>query len=116
MTSSCGTELSLNLPQMVVVGAQSSGKSSVLESLVGKEFLPRGTGNKKPITIINKLFLIYWIFKGIVTRCPLILQLNKIDSVEYAEFSHLPGEKFFDFKQVSAEIQRVMHILSSIFG
>lgn len=34
---------------------QSSGKSSVIESLVGKDFLPRGT--------------------GIVTRRPLILQL-----------------------------------------
>jgi len=34
---------------------QSSGKSSVLESLVGRSFLPRGTGT--------------------VTRCPTILQL-----------------------------------------
>ncbi|KAJ1523237.1 hypothetical protein ONE63_001119 [Megalurothrips usitatus] len=43
------------LPQIVVVGSQSAGKSSVLESLVQRSFLPRGT--------------------GIVTRCPLILQL-----------------------------------------
>jgi len=34
---------------------QSSGKSSVIESIVGRSFLPRGV--------------------GIVTRCPLILQL-----------------------------------------
>jgi len=34
---------------------QSSGKSSVIESIVGRSFLPRGI--------------------GIVTRCPLILQL-----------------------------------------
>lgn len=34
---------------------QSSGKSSVIESLVGRSFLPRGT--------------------GIVTRRPLVLQL-----------------------------------------
>jgi GTPase SAR1 family protein len=45
----------LNLPQLVVVGSQSSGKSSVLENIVGKDFLPRGT--------------------NIVTRCPLVLQL-----------------------------------------
>jgi GTP-binding protein EngB required for normal cell division len=32
----------ISLPQIVVVGAQSSGKSSVLESLVQKDFLPRG--------------------------------------------------------------------------
>ena len=38
---------------------QSSGKSSVLESLVGRDFLPRGT--------------------GIVTRRPLVLQLIHID-------------------------------------
>ena len=51
-----GQTTDLQLPQIVVVGGQSSGKSSVLESLVGKSsFLPRGT--------------------GIVTRRPLILQL-----------------------------------------
>lgn len=31
----------LNLPSIVVVGSQSSGKSSVLESIVGQEFLPK---------------------------------------------------------------------------
>lgn len=45
----------IQLPQIVVIGTQSSGKSSVIESLVGRSFLPRGT--------------------GIVTRRPLILQL-----------------------------------------
>ncbi|CAH3027598.1 unnamed protein product [Porites evermanni] len=49
-----GTE-AIQLPQIVVVGAQSSGKSSVLENLVGRDFLPRGS--------------------GVVTRRPLILQL-----------------------------------------
>lgn len=46
---------SVDLPQIVVVGSQSSGKSSVLETIVGRDFLPRG--------------------QGIVTRRPLILQL-----------------------------------------
>lgn len=32
----------IDLPQIVVVGSQSSGKSSVLESIVGRDFLPRG--------------------------------------------------------------------------
>ncbi|XP_045489014.1 dynamin-1-like protein isoform X1 [Pieris rapae] len=45
----------IQLPQIVVLGTQSSGKSSVIESLVGRSFLPRGP--------------------GIVTRRPLILQL-----------------------------------------
>jgi dynamin 1-like protein len=45
----------VDLPQIVVVGSQSSGKSSVLETIVGRDFLPRGS--------------------GIVTRRPLVLQL-----------------------------------------
>lgn len=35
-------EQSLELPRIVVIGSQSSGKSSVLESIVGHEFLPKG--------------------------------------------------------------------------
>ena len=31
----------VDLPQIVVVGGQSSGKSSVLENVVGRDFLPR---------------------------------------------------------------------------
>lgn len=46
---------SLDIPQIAVVGSQSSGKSSVLEAIVGREFLPRG--------------------QGIVTRRPLLLQV-----------------------------------------
>ncbi|XP_061988149.1 dynamin-related protein 5A-like [Rosa rugosa] len=74
------------LPSIAVVGGQSSGKSSVLESFVGKDFLPRGS--------------------GIVTRRPLVLQLHKIDerSSEYAEFLHLPGKRFIYFAAVRKEI------------
>ncbi|KAM0987811.1 hypothetical protein ACFX2I_011820 [Malus domestica] len=32
----------ISLPQVAVVGSQSSGKSSVLEALVDHDFLPRG--------------------------------------------------------------------------
>ena len=32
---------SLKLPSIVVIGSQSSGKSSVLEAIVGHEFLPK---------------------------------------------------------------------------
>ncbi|KAK2385243.1 dynamin-related protein 5A [Trifolium repens] len=76
-----------SLPAIAVVGGQSSGKSSVLESVVGKDFLPRGS--------------------GIVTRRPLVLQLHKIDegSREYAEFLHLPRKRFTDFAAVRKEIQ-----------
>ncbi|KAH9625431.1 hypothetical protein KSS87_023298 [Heliosperma pusillum] len=66
------------LPTVAVVGGQSSGKSSVLESIVGRDFLPRGS--------------------GIVTRRPLVLQLHKTESgSEYAEFLHAPKKRFGDF-------------------
>ena len=126
----CGQTTSLNLPQIVVVGGQSSGKSSVLEAIVGRSFLPRGT--------------------GIVTRRPLILQLyntniqddpsvqshdmndlelgesidqqlsydvdrtqtastddNANNSLEeWGEFLHLPNQKFYDFTEIQQEIIR----------
>ncbi|CAA3008987.1 dynamin-related 5A [Olea europaea subsp. europaea] len=73
------------LPSIAVVGGQSSGKSSVLESIVGKDFLPRGS--------------------GIVTRRPLVLQLHRIDEGrEYAEFGHLPRKRYTDFAAVRKEI------------
>ncbi|KAL9270208.1 Phragmoplastin DRP1E-like protein [Drosera capensis] len=76
-----------SLPSVVVVGGQSSGKSSVLESIVGRDFLPRGS--------------------GIVTRRPLVLQLHKIEQgeQEYAEFLHQPNRKFREFSLVRREIQ-----------
>lgn len=47
----------LKLPSIVVIGSQSSGKSSVLESIVGHEFLPKGDNmvTKRPIelTLVN---------------------------------------------------------------
>ena len=36
-----GQDLEIDLPQIAVVGGQSSGKSSVLENFVGRDFLPR---------------------------------------------------------------------------
>jgi dynamin 1-like protein len=89
---------SLDLPQIVVVGSQSSGKSSVLENIVGRDFLPRGS--------------------GIVTRRPLILQLIYLPwndetrdedanaTQEWGEFLHKPNEMFYDFNEIREEIVR----------
>ena len=76
------------LPQIVVVGGQSSGKSSVLESIVGRDFLPRGA--------------------GICTRRPLVLQLHGAPASEVASarFLHKPKTVFTDFHEVRAEIER----------
>lgn len=115
-----GSQSPIDLPQITVVGSQSSGKSSVLENIVGRDFLPRGT--------------------GIVTRRPLVLQLinrrvkkedKSVDSAakelidlnvsndrenhksqsednaeEWGEFLHLPGKKFFNFDEIRQEIVR----------
>ncbi|KAG1449100.1 hypothetical protein G6F56_008749 [Rhizopus delemar] len=87
-----GVQNPVDLPQIAVIGSQSSGKSSVLENIVGRDFLPRGT--------------------GIVTRRPLVLQLinrpvkstENADQQEWGEFLHLPGQKFFDFDKIRQEI------------
>ncbi|KAG0155598.1 hypothetical protein PDIDSM_2770 [Penicillium digitatum] len=81
--STVGVQNPIDLPQIAVVGSQSSGKSSVLENIVGRDFLPRGSG---------------------------IAKLETTDSEsnvnEYGEFLHLPGEKFFDFNKIRDEIVR----------
>lgn len=99
-------------PTVVAIGNQSSGKSSVLENIVGRDFLPRG--------------------QGLVTRCPLELQLVNvpkqppsemrgeaertgvtIDSNEWAEFAHIDGRRrFYNFDDVRAEIVRQMDKLA----
>jgi GTP-binding protein EngB required for normal cell division len=70
------------LPSIVVVGSQSSGKSSVLESIVGHVFLPKGT--------------------NMVTRRPIELTLiHTPDSKEeYAEFPQLGLLNVTNFKTV----------------
>lgn len=87
----------LKAPTVVAIGMQSSGKTSVLESLVQRDFLPRGT--------------------GLVTRCPLELQLINVPRgtaggaaegpEEWAEFGHIEGRRrFTDFAEVRREIVR----------
>ncbi|KAL5259957.1 hypothetical protein ACHWQZ_G010167 [Mnemiopsis leidyi] len=77
---------SIKLPQIVVVGSQSAGKSSVLESIVRKNFLPRGG--------------------GIVTRRPLIIQITQDNQAvpSWACFLHSPDKKYTDFNKVRDEI------------
>ncbi|KAJ3134711.1 dynamin-like GTPase mgm1 [Physocladia obscura] len=72
----------LQLPSIVVIGSQSSGKSSVLEAIVGHEFLPKGS--------------------NMVTRRPIELTLiHSEDSPdEYGEFPQLGLGKINDFKKI----------------
>nr|XP_027195879.1 dynamin-like isoform X2 [Dermatophagoides pteronyssinus] len=82
--SALGVSMSLDLPQIAVIGGQSAGKSSVLENFVGRDFLPRGS--------------------GIVTRRPLVLQLIH-SNMEYGEFLHCRGKKFTNFEEIRKEIE-----------
>jgi dynamin-like GTPase MGM1, mitochondrial len=80
-----GNEEAINLPNIVVIGSQSSGKSSVLESIVGHEFLPKG--------------------QNMVTRRPLELTLvyspqESDDSVIIAQYDR--NLKLKDFTKVQA--------------
>ncbi|KAI9369259.1 putative mitochondrial dynamin GTPase [Aspergillus egyptiacus] len=77
-----GQSGSLTLPSIVVIGSQSSGKSSVLEAIVGHEFLPKGS--------------------NMVTRRPIELTLvNTPNSqAEYGEFPALGLGKITDFSQI----------------
>ncbi|CAL1714003.1 unnamed protein product [Somion occarium] len=86
----------LDMPQLAVVGSQSAGKSSVLETIVGRDFLPRG--------------------QGIVTRRPLVLQLihtpvpdpsspNSTSYTEWGQFLHI-DKRFTDFNEIRKEIEQ----------
>ena len=82
----CGVNEYIKLPRICSLGTQSSGKSSVLESIVGLDFLPRGD--------------------GVVTRRPLELRLCHINSGEpWAIFEERKGTKFTDFIKVRETIE-----------
>ncbi|CAH8262182.1 unnamed protein product [Arabidopsis lyrata] len=88
-----GSQSTIALPQVAVVGSQSSGKSSVLEALVGRDFLPRGN--------------------DICTRRPLRLQLVQTkprsdggSDEEWGEFLHHdPVKRIYDFSEIRREIE-----------
>ncbi|OAG29592.1 dynamin 1-like protein [Nematocida displodere] len=77
----------INLPQIVVVGAQSSGKSSILENIVGGDFLPRGP--------------------GMVTKRPLMIQIvpsKDESSPVQAVFGHAPHTYYHGLEGIREEI------------
>ncbi|KAF9437052.1 dynamin-like GTPase mgm1 [Entomortierella beljakovae] len=77
----------LKLPSIVVIGSQSSGKSSVLEAIVGHEFLPKGS--------------------NMVTRRPIELTLihTPHSKEEYGEFPSLGLGKVHDFKRIQQTLK-----------
>lgn len=87
-----GLNKMISLPRIVAIGTQSSGKSSVIESVVGRDFLPRGG--------------------GVVTRRPLELRLVHLSSQEYKNneawgiFDKVSDRKYTDFDLIRQEIER----------
>lgn len=84
----------LELPHIAVVGSQSVGKTSLLESLVKLDFMPKG--------------------EGIVTRTPIILQLvNVKDGEAFCVVSYLDKdnnkveERMSDFSALNELLVRV---------
>ena len=83
---------SFSLPKVITVGNQGAGKSSVIERMVGKPFLPRG--------------------KGIKTRCAIHVRMHqtRAGSKEYATFKPDSTEQavkeFTDFDEVCTEIEK----------
>ena len=83
-----GVQEYIQLPRIASLGTQSSGKSSVLESIVGLDFLPRGD--------------------GVVTRRPLELRLNHIaEGQPWAIFDEVKNTKFTDFNKVRETIEKL---------
>eukprot|EP00927_Polykrikos_kofoidii_P065991 TRINITY_DN61674_c0_g1_i1.p1 TRINITY_DN61674_c0_g1~~TRINITY_DN61674_c0_g1_i1.p1 ORF type:complete len:803 (+),score=155.41 TRINITY_DN61674_c0_g1_i1:85-2493(+) len=87
-----GLQHYISLPRIAAIGTQSSGKSSLIESIVGLDFLPRGG--------------------GVVTRRPLELRLVHLNTQDHAEntawavFDALGDKKITDFQEVRKEIDR----------
>ena len=78
----------IKLPKICILGNISSGKSSVLESIIDLDILPRGDGR--------------------VTRRPLELNLHHINSGEpYAIFEEKKDIKLTDFKKLQETIEQL---------
>ena len=78
----------VKLPKICVLGNYSSGKSSILESLIDLDIIPRGDGR--------------------VTRRPLELNFNHIYSgQDYAIFDEKKDIKFTDFKKLKETIEQL---------
>lgn len=73
------SESTLSLPSLVVVGTQSSGKSSVLNSIIAMDILPTG--------------------KNMVTRTPLDIRLHNVKNINaWIEFGHYEDSWLVDKK------------------
>ena len=109
------------LPQIVVVGSQSSGKSSVIEALVGRDFLPRGTG------IVTRRPLVLQLIRGMTRpkrlfrhacavteyyNSPNVAAESSGEDQMYGTFVHTGTRKFSDFTEIRKEIERETELVA----
>lgn len=89
-----GQTNTVTLPSIVVIGSQSSGKSSVLEAIVGHEFLPKGS--------------------NMITRRPIELTLvNDPEArVDYGEFPDLGLHRITDFSLIQKNLTELNQSVS----
>lgn len=72
------------MPKMVVVGTQSSGKSSVLNGIVGMDILPTG--------------------KSMVTRTPLEINLHKTTESPIVEFGEYINQEWIVYRKINITV------------
>ena len=92
-----GLQSYISLPSIVVVGLQSAGKSSLLENIVGMDFLPRGS--------------------GVVTRRPLELRLVNSPSEKkaYGVFDKVDKEKrYYNFEDIRSQIVKLTDDIAGV--
>ena len=89
----------LKLPSIVVIGSQSSGKSSVLEAIVGHEFLPKCVEVQ---LLVRQCLIFPPRGNNMVTRRPIELTLIHTPGAdeEYGEFPSLGLGKVTDFTNI----------------
>ena len=97
--------IAFDLPQIAVIGGQSSGKSSVLESFVGRDFLPRGNNIVTRRPLVLQLINTKHESRGQTNNTLIDFKLNMVFLTEaYGKFLHIPGKVFYDFLEIRDEI------------
>lgn len=124
--TSLGVQMSLDLPQIAVVGGQSAGKSSVLENFVGRYywiiicndigalmFALSSAGTFFPVAQALWLAAPLFCSSSIPTKVSnlhhdnlkSIILIVVIIISEYGEFLHCKGKVFGDFDEIRKEIE-----------
>lgn len=92
------TNIEMDLPQIAVVGSQSSGKSSVLERIIGFDVLPKSS--------------------GLCTRVPLIITMLNVPNqkILIAKFNHLNDLQNQEKFQTNNQQENEKNIRDEIFN